>query len=107
MSIDIETIMTGKPSRLLEYTSRQFLIAAGSALLESGYLLLGTLAFMRDSAGFCSLISFMVIVWAFMYDQLVFDQNLDGVSLLGALTIISIAVFITFYKIRAKNQDKK
>ena len=105
--IVIECIITGEKSRLTEYTGRQYLLATACSFFDAGSLIMGTLAFQKDSSGFISLLSFMSIVWSYLFDQFMFDEQIDGLSLMAALSIIAIAIFITVYKIRAKNKEEK
>ena len=48
---------------------------------------MSTLAFQNDSGGFVSLLSYMSIVYAYFYDQFLFDEALNGISLIAALVI--------------------
>ena len=72
--IFVEATITGEGTRLRTYTSKEWLIATGSALFNSGGLLNLTLAYQMDSSGFVSLISYMNIVYGFLCDQFIFDE---------------------------------
>lgn len=76
------------------------MIAVGCSFLDSGALILGTYAFQNSNSGFISLITFMNIVYAFLFDQFLFNESVDMISLLSAITIIIVSIIITIYKLR-------
>ena len=59
-----------------------------------------TLAYQSDSSGFVSLISYMNIFYAYICDQAFFNNKLNVVELLAALTIMIVALGVAFYKLR-------
>ena len=42
----------------------------------------------------------MNIVYAFLFDQFLFNESVDMISLLSAITIIIVSIIITIYKLR-------
>ena len=50
------------------YTGKQVLIALAASGFESGSLIFVTLAYQSDSSGFCALLSYMNIVYAYICD---------------------------------------
>ena len=81
------------------------MIAVGCSVLDSGALILSTYAFQNSNSGFISLITFMNIVYAFLFDQFLFNESVDTISLLSAITIIIVAISITIYKLRMTDVD--
>ena len=59
-----------------------------------------TMAYQSDSSGFVSLVSYMNIFYAYVCDQVFFDNKLNVVELLAALTILIVALGVAFYKLR-------
>ena len=67
----IEYAITNK-FRMSEYTLEMWLIVYGSAFIDSFCILASLVAFSYDSAGFAALISYVIIVYSFMCDLIVF-----------------------------------
>ena len=57
---------------MTEYTLEMWLIVYGAAFLDSGSMLGSTVAYQYDRAGFAGLISYVIIVYSFMCDLIVF-----------------------------------
>ena len=62
--------------RILSYTGQMYGICAISAVLDNLCLYLFVVAYTSDTSGFVSILSYMRIVWAYITDVLVFDQEL-------------------------------
>ena len=69
--IFIEYAITNK-FRMSEYTLEMWLIVYGVAFIDSFALLASLVAFQYDSAGFAGLVSYVIIVYSFMCDLIVF-----------------------------------
>ena len=70
----IEFFITGE-SRLTEYSARLFLMASGVGVLDVSALYCFTIAFMSDSSGFISLLTYLRIVIAYTIDNVFFDET--------------------------------
>ena len=97
--IGIECLITGKGSRLTEYTGKQYLICLGAAACDTIALFSDTLAFQKDSSGFVALISYMIIVYAYICDQIFFDEHLNSIELVAVLVILIVALGVAVYKL--------
>ena len=49
----------------------------------------------------------MSIVYAYFFDQFVFHEKMNAIELSGALVILIVAIFISYYKLRQSQIDKK
>ena len=67
---------------------------------------MNTIAFQNDSSGFVSLLSYMSIVYAYFFDQFMFHEALNGIQLVAALVILTLAVSIGVYKLRIKKAQE-
>ena len=94
----IEAIINGG-TRLTEYTARQYGIAVAASLCETLALCTVTMAYQKDSSGFVALISYMNIVYAYICDQIFFNEKLNSIELVGALVILIVALGVGFYKL--------
>ena len=67
-----------------------------------------TIAFQSDSSGFVSLISYVVVIYAFMADCLVFNEHFTWVELVGAASILIVTVYTSIVKlIETADQPKE
>ena len=73
MYILIEFFIKGE-SRLTEYSARLYLLASGVCMLDFAGLYSYTIAFMSDSSGFVSLLTYLKIVMAYAIDNIFFDE---------------------------------
>ena len=86
--IVIEAAVTGNGFKIAEYSGRQYGFLTAASLCDATCLYMATLAFQNDSGGFVSLLSYMSIVYAYFFDQFMFGEALNGVSLVSALVIL-------------------
>ena len=87
-----------------EYTLEMWLIVYGAALFDSFCMLSGVVAFQYDRAGFAGLISYVIIVYSFMCDIIVFQETLSWLEIVSAIVILLTAFGITFYKMMQKKR---
>ena len=77
-----------------------WLIAWGAAALDCGALLCGTLAYQRDRAGSASLLSYLAIVYGFVVDTVIFNEQFHIIEPIAAIVILLASLGIAFYKLR-------
>ena len=82
------------------YTTRMWLIAWGAATLDCGALLFGTLAYQKDRAGSASLLSYLSIVYGFVVDKVIFQEESNYTELVAAIVILFSSLGVAFYKLR-------
>ena len=63
--------------RMREYTLEMWLTVFFGAFLDCGSMLGLTIAYQYDRAGFAGLISYVIIVYSFMCDLIVFQEKLS------------------------------
>ena len=56
-------------------------------------------AYQSDSSGFVALLGYIVVVYGFIADEVIFDNSISGQTLAGALTIFVVTVGVTGYKL--------
>lgn len=100
----IEAAITGDGFRFADYTGRQFGILTCCTLIDYLSLVMMTMAFQYDSSGFVGLMSYMSIVYAYFSDYFLFQQTLNGISLIAALVIMFVAIGVAFYKLMLKRK---
>ena len=69
--IGIEAAITGE-LRLTEYSAKVWAMGYGAAVPDSFYTALATLAYQKDRSGMVALMTYMMIVYSFICDYLVF-----------------------------------
>ena len=57
-----------------------------------------------DSSGFVSLITYMNIVYAYICDIAIFDEELNSIELTATIVILLVAVGIATYKLLQKKK---
>ena len=98
---------SGGGLRIFSYTGRMYAICAISSALDNLCLYLFIIAFTADTSGFVSLLSYTRIVWAYLTDILIFDQELKVSQLVAALVILSVAISVALYKLlHAKKKEE-
>ena len=98
---------SGSGLRIFSYTGRMYAICGISSALDNLCLYLFIIAFTADTSGFVSLLSYTRIVWAYLTDILVFDQELKVSQLVAALVILCVAISVALYKLlhTKKNEE--
>ena len=103
----VELIAFGDPERFSNYTARQLGIAFGSCAFDSISIAAITIAYKSDKSGFVSLFTYMNIVYGYLADVFFFDESLNTIELLAAITIIVVALSIAVYKLRKKQKENQ
>ena len=65
-----------------------------------------TIAFQSDSSGFVSLIGYMSVLYAFLFDFFVFHEQISTVEICGALLILTVTIVVSVKKINEANRLK-
>ena len=99
--IAIEAAITGE-LRLTQYSSMMWLQAYGAAFFDTGSMITTIVAFQRDRASFSSLLSYMNIVYSYICDVVIFDENLHTLELIAAFVIMITALGVAFYKLKLR-----
>ena len=76
------------------------MIAFGAAAFDVTSLVMITIAYKADKSGFVSLFSYTIIVYAYVADILLLDEQLNTVELLSASTIFITALGVAYFKLR-------
>ena len=66
-----------------------------------------TIAYQSDSSGFVALISYVMIVYGFLSDCLIFNESFSWVELSGAACIISVTIVTSIVKLRESKVTPK
>ena len=62
-------------------------------------MLATTLAFQKDRAGFTGLLSYIIIVYSYIADLLIFNENINAIELIATIVILFTAMGVAFYKL--------
>ena len=104
--IAIEYFMKKEKSlRLANYTERQYLIASVASIFYMGSFFGSQVAFQVDSSSFIALLSYLTIVYAYVVDQIYFNEKLRAVEFVASLIILVVAFGVACYKIMNKSSD--
>ena len=90
--------------RLTQYSAKLWAMAYGAALPDGATVLLTILAYQKDKSGFVALISYMVIVYSYIADLVIFREEFKEIELIATIVILFTALGVAFYKLR---QQKK
>ena len=66
-----------------------------------------TIAYQSDSSGFVALISYVMVVYGFLSDCLIFNESFSWVELCGAACIISVTIVTSIVKLRESKISRK
>ena len=58
-----------------------------------------TISFQRDSSGFVSLISYMLILYGFLSDVIIFNEKIMLLEVMGAFTILTVTMTVATIKL--------
>ena len=62
------------------------------------------IAFSKDSAGFLSIIGYIIVFYGFLVDEFIFDNPVSGVQLIAALGILIVTVTTAVYKLKLESK---
>jgi len=65
------------------------------------------IAYQSDSSGFVAVIGYLITVYGFLADLLIFDSPITGFDLTGAVLILTVTVSVTVYKLKQKFDENK
>lgn len=57
-----------------------------------------TIAFQKDQSSFVAIIGFMIVVYGYIADQLMFSVSIAGIDLMSALLIFGVTISTAIYK---------
>mmetsp|Transcript_31339 Transcript_31339/g.38831 ORF Transcript_31339/g.38831 Transcript_31339/m.38831 type:complete len:95 (+) Transcript_31339:1120-1404(+) len=66
-----------------------------------------TIAYQSDGSGFVSLLGYGIIVYSFLSDVLIFDEDLVFLQLVGALVIFTATFFVAVFKLCEQHRARK
>ena len=99
-------VNSGNVGRFRSYSSEAYAFASASTLFDAASLCLITVAYQSDKSGFVALLMYLNIVWAYLADILLLDESLNVIEFMAALTILLIAISITFFKLRRQSEQE-
>ena len=90
------------------YTALQYLILTAAALTDTVCVNSMTIAYQSDSSGFVSLLGYTIVFYGFLADIVVFNEDIQGLELAGALLVLAATVVVAVIKLcQAYRQTKK
>ena len=93
--------------KLAEYSSDQYCIAVLGSIFYAGAFIGSNMAFQSDSSSFVALLSYMTIVYAFMFDQLYFHEELKFVEIVATGVILIVAFGVAYFKLSTEIDEPK
>ena len=66
-----------------------------------------TIAFQRDSSGFVSLVSYMLIFYGFLSDIIIFDEQILALELIGAMVVLAATITVATVKLCEAYRKRK
>jgi len=85
--------------KLAEYSCDQYNVALLGSIFYAGAFIGSNMAFQSDSSSFVALLSYMTIVYAFIFDQFYFHEELKSVEIIATCVILIVAFGIAYYKL--------
>ena len=70
-------------------------------------MLATTLAFQNDRAGFTGLLSYIVIVYSYLCDLLIFKEKINAIEFIATIVILFVALGVAFYKLVEQRKQAK
>ena len=77
------------------------------ALFDTMAIYSTTVAFQSDSSGFVALISYLTIVYSFLADRFIFDEEFAPLEMVAAIFILLVTICIMIYKLCNANKAKQ
>ena len=78
-----------------------------AALFDSMAIYSITLAFQADSSGFVALISYLSVVYSFVADKVIFNEQFNAMEMTAALSIFIVTISIVTYKLCKAQKTKQ
>jgi drug/metabolite transporter (DMT)-like permease len=60
------------------------------------------IAFQNDSSGFVAILGYISVVYGFIADELIFNNSISGMELVGASLILIVCISTAAYKLKLK-----
>ena len=95
-----EKFITGKPLRIVNYDAEQYLWGFLVAVLNIATLLFKIVAYQNERSGVITLLAFVGIVYAFLGDIFIFNEEFTILQLLGILVILVFNIALVCSKIK-------
>ena len=89
------------------YTSQQYFLLGLAVLCAVVALTANIVAFQADSSGFVALLSFVVLVWAYAADMLIFNEEFKTMDLVASAVILITTFTIAVIKLKSKEKQKQ
>ena len=98
---------TGNGLRLFQYHGEVYALIVMGLLFDTLGVVSETIAFLSDSAGFVSLLSYIKLIYAFLADGLLFDEKFSCVELVAASIVLIVTVFTSIVKLHESKKIKE
>ena len=89
------------------YTLNQYLILFLASTFDCAACNAMTIAYQSDSSGFVSLLGYAIIIYGFLSDIIVFNEDIHALQLTGALIIFAATFVVAAYKLCEAHKAKK
>ena len=77
----------------------QYLLLTAAGVMDMLCVNCMTISFQRDSSGFVSLISYMLILYGFLADLIIFNETILLLEVIGALIILGTTMTVATIKL--------
>ena len=97
----------GQGMHLLNMGSQALVLLLAATVFDTMGVNCATIAYQSDSSGFVALISYVMVVYGFLSDCLIFNESFSWVELSGAACIISVTIVTSVVKLRESKVIRK
>ena len=97
----------GQGMHLLNMGSQALVLLLAATVFDTMGVNCATIAYQSDSSGFVALISYVMVVYGFLSDCLIFNESFSWVELSGAACIISVTIVTSIVKLRESKVTPK
>ena len=97
----------GQGMHLFNMGSYALVLLLAATVFDTMGVNCATIAYQSDSSGFVALISYVMVVYGFLSDCLIFNESFSWVELSGAACIISVTIVTSVVKLRESKVIRK
>ena len=73
---------------------------AAASLFDAAGIYCNLIAYQLDSSGFMGLISYSMVVYAFLSDIIIFDEQIYTLELISASVILLVTIVVSVYNLK-------
>ena len=103
--VAITSLVSDDGLTILNYDREVYILMLSATLFDTLQVNSQTIAFQSGNSGFVSLISYVNVLYAFIFDSLIFDEAFTWIQLTASCVILLVTVGTSFIKLADEKKN--